>query len=82
MKKVSIFLIAAGLLLIVFGNILYKHHSNTDDSGGSADITTINGNWSVKIPAYFGGVMLLFGSIFYYVAQDDKRLAKHAIKRA
>ncbi|MET3981607.1 putative membrane protein [Mucilaginibacter sp. UYP25] len=77
MKKVSIFLIVAGLLLIILGNVLYKNHQNADDSGGSASITTFKGGWSVKIPAYFGGVMLLFGSIFYYVAKDDKRLNSH-----
>ena len=76
MKKVSIFLIAAGLLLIMLGNVFYKQHQNADDSGGSASITTFNGAWSVKIPAYFGGVMLLFGAIFYYVAQDNKKLIK------
>ncbi|RFZ84147.1 hypothetical protein DYU05_00475 [Mucilaginibacter terrenus] len=76
MKKFSIFLIVIGIALIIFGNIFYKHHLNADDSGGSANITTINGSWSVKIPAFFGGVMLLFGSIFYYVDSDEKRLAK------
>ncbi|MEB0264037.1 MULTISPECIES: hypothetical protein [unclassified Mucilaginibacter] len=73
MKKLSIFLIAAGLLLIICGNVFYKSHQNADDSGGSASITTFNGGWSVKIPAYFGGVMLMFGSIFLYMAVDDKK---------
>ena len=73
MKKLGIFLIAAGLLLIICGNVFYRHHQNVDDSGGSASVTTLNGSWSVKIPAYFGGVMLLFGSIFCYVAFDIEK---------
>lgn len=80
MKKLSIFLIAAGLLLIICGNVFYKHHQNVDDSGGSASVTTINGAWSVKIPAYFGGVMLLFGSIFLYVAIDTDKKKNNAVE--
>ncbi|MEB0262829.1 MULTISPECIES: hypothetical protein [unclassified Mucilaginibacter] len=74
MKKISIILIAVGLLLIIGGNVFYKSHQNPDDSGGSASITTFNGGWSVKIPAYFGGVMLLFGSIFLYISVDIKKI--------
>ncbi|TWR26685.1 hypothetical protein FPZ42_06505 [Mucilaginibacter achroorhodeus] len=76
MKKLSIFMIAAGLLLIICGNVFYKHHQNPDDSGGSASITTLNGNWSVKIPAFMGGVVFLFGAIFLYVDADIKRKNK------
>lgn len=80
MKKLSIFLIAVGLLLMISGKIFYRHHQNADDSGGSASVTTINGVWATKIPAYFGGVMLLFGSIFLYMAIDDEN-KKHAVVR-
>jgi len=73
MKKLSVFLIAVGLLMIICGNVFYKSRQNPDDSGGSASITTLNGAWSVKIPAYFGGVMLLFGSIFLYVSTDTEK---------
>ena len=68
-------MIVAGLVLIILGNVLYSHHQNVDDSGGSANVTTISGSWSVQIPAFFGGVMLVFGSIFYYVVEDEKRKA-------
>ncbi|MBD1386729.1 hypothetical protein IDJ75_15710 [Mucilaginibacter rigui] len=73
MKKLSIILIAVGLLLIIGGSVFYKSHQNPDDSGGSASITTLNGGWSVKIPPYFGGVMLLFGSIFLYISIDSEK---------
>lgn len=79
MKKLSIVLITLGLLLIIGGNVFYKSHQNPDDSGGSASITTFNGGWSVKIPAYFGGVMLLFGSIFLYVSIDTQKKANSAM---
>ena len=79
MKKLSIVLIAIGLLFIIFGNVLYRHHQNADDSGGSTSITTFNGAWSVKIPAYFGGVLLVFGSIFLYVSMDGKKNKTKAI---
>ena len=78
MKKLSIFLIAAGLLLIICGNVFYKHRSNVDDSGGSANITTFNGAWSVKIPAFFGGVMLIFGSMFLYSAIEGEKKERKA----
>lgn len=73
MKKVSIILIVVGLILIIAGNVFYGHHENVVDSGGSASVTTLNGGWSVKIPAFAGGVMLMFGCIFFYIANDEKR---------
>jgi predicted membrane channel-forming protein YqfA (hemolysin III family) len=77
MKNLSIFLIVAGLLLIICGNVFYHHHINAADSGGSVDVTTLNGSWSVKIPAFFGGVMLVFGAIFYYIATDKTPAYHH-----
>jgi hypothetical protein len=80
MKKLSVFLIAAGLLFITCGNVFYRHHQSADDSSGSASVTTINGVWSVKIPAFFGGVMLLFGSMFFYIAVDDEKTHRKVIR--
>ncbi|TSD67278.1 hypothetical protein FFF34_007745 [Inquilinus sp. KBS0705] len=80
MKKLSIFMIAAGLLLVICGNVFYKQHENPDDSGGSASITTLNGNWSVKIPAYMGGVILLFGSIFFYIDLDTENKRNSVVR--
>jgi predicted membrane channel-forming protein YqfA (hemolysin III family) len=79
MKKLSIFFIVAGLLLLILGNVLYGHHQNIVDSGGSSSINTLNGAWAVKIPAFFGGVLLIFGCLFYYVEIDTERIKRAAI---
>ncbi|MFD0764630.1 hypothetical protein ACFQZI_07175 [Mucilaginibacter lutimaris] len=80
MKKLSVILIALGIVLIICGNVFYGHTQNAVDTGGSASITTFNGAWSVKIPAYFGGVMLLFGSIFLYISIDPQEQTKGVVR--
>ncbi|EHQ25028.1 hypothetical protein [Mucilaginibacter paludis] len=73
MKNVSVFMVIVGLLLIIGGLFFYKHVDNAVDSGGSMEITTTPGGaWTVKIPMFAGGVMLLLGCIFYYVAIQKK----------
>ncbi len=74
MKKFSIFLVVAGVLLAILGNVLYGHHQNIVDSGGSSSINTLNGTWAVKIPAFFGGVMFIFGCVLYFVDGDIARI--------
>ena len=78
MKKVSIIMIVIGIALLLFGIFFYGHKVNMVDSGGSSNITTLNGNWSVEIPAYFGGVMLVLGLIFFYIDKDIKSKHYHA----
>lgn len=57
-----------GLLLLVGGNFLYKNVNNAVDSGGSAQIVTfLNGDWTVKIPIFVGGVLVIIAAIFYMV---------------
>lgn len=77
MKKVSIILIVLGIALLFFGIFFYGHKVNMVDSGGSSMITTLNGHWSVQIPAFFGGVMLLLGTIFFYIDMDIKSIHHH-----
>ena len=79
MKKTSIFMIVIGIALLLFGVIFYRHTSNLVDSGGSSIITTFNGHWSVQLPAYFGGVLLLLGLIFYYIATSDKKRGQRPV---
>jgi hypothetical protein len=74
MKKFSIVLIIVGLLLAILGNVLYGHHQNMVDTGGSSSINTFGGAWAVKIPAFFGGIMVVFGCLFYYVEIDEERI--------
>lgn len=78
MKKVSIVLVIVGVLLIIFGNVFYGHHPNADDTGGSAEVITFGGHWSVKIPAFIGGVLFVLGLIFYYAA--GYRAERHKVQ--
>jgi hypothetical protein len=77
MKTTSIIMIILGVALLLGGVLLYGHTSNAVDSGGSAIITTFNGHWSVQIPSFFGGVILLLGLIFFYINSLDEKPHQH-----
>lgn len=74
MNKLTVILVTIGIILMICGNVFYKHHPNADDSGGSASITTLNGDWSVKIPAFMGGVIFMIG-VLASVVEDKKTKA-------
>jgi amino acid transporter len=82
MKKVSIFKVALGLILIIGGLFYYKSTGNAVDSGGSMSITTTPGGaWTVKIPMFIGMFTLILGALFYYVAlqKDPNEASNHNI---
>ena len=72
MKRLSIVMGIIGLLLLVGGNFFYKNADNAVDSGGSTQIVTfLNGDWTVKIPIFVGGVLVVIAAIFYLVYRKN-----------
>lgn len=75
-------MVALGLFLVIGGLFYYKNSTNAVDSGGSMNITTTPGGaWTVKIPMFAGGVMLLLGTMFFYVSlqKDPNEAANHTV---
>ncbi|RYE29800.1 MAG: hypothetical protein EOP42_13590 [Sphingobacteriaceae bacterium] len=74
MKRLSIIMGIIGLILLIGGNFFYKNVDNAVDSGGSAEIVTfLNGHWTVKIPIFIGGVLVLIAALFYMVSIKKTR---------
>ncbi|WP_158829551.1 hypothetical protein [Mucilaginibacter lacusdianchii] len=75
MKRFSIILATVGLVLLIGSNFLFKTKSNSVDTGGSVEYTTMFGGWTPKIPVFMGAVLIGLGAVFYYaaVSKSDKQ---------
>lgn len=71
MKRLSIILAIAGLILLIGGNLFYKKDSNPMDTAGTRVVTeTPSGDWAPKIPAFMGGVFIALGIVFYIASRS------------
>lgn len=73
MKKFSIFLFVAGIVVTIYLIIYFKTVVNPVDS----DAMTIDhsGNQVSEWPLFIGIIMTFVGAVFYYVANNDKKQA-------
>ncbi len=72
MRKFSIVLGIAGIVLFVVPNFFYGHTINAVDSGGSTEIVTYpDGTWTNKLPVFFGAAIIGIAGVFYAAGKPD-----------
>lgn len=72
MRRASIILIIAGLVLVIGGNFFFHKSDNAADS--KAMTVTSGGTESFKWPVYTGVILLFVGGTFYMAGRKNSKV--------